>query len=118
VTLNHLSNVGDRTNLYSLGEIELGPKCVVAQEVYLCTGTHDFQDPTTPLATAKITIGTDAFVGARTFVMPGVTIGNRAVVGACSLVTRNVEPETVVAGSPARFLRFKESPYLDTVEKT
>jgi putative colanic acid biosynthesis acetyltransferase WcaF len=117
VTLNHLSNVGDRTNLYSLGEIELGPKCVVAQEAYLCTGTHDFQDPTTPLATAKITIGTDAFVGARTFVMPGVTIGDRAVVGACSLVTRNVGPETVVAGSPARFLRFKESPYLDTVEK-
>lgn len=108
VTLHHLSNVGDRANLYSLGEIELGPKCVVAQEAYLCTGTHDFQDPTTPLVTAKITVGTDAFIGARTFVLPGITIGNSAVVGACSLVTRDVEPGTVVAGSPARFLRYKD----------
>jgi acetyltransferase-like isoleucine patch superfamily enzyme len=50
--------------------------------------------------------------------MPGVTIGDGAVVGACSLVTRNVQPWTVVAGSPARFLRFKEPSFIEAVEKT
>jgi putative colanic acid biosynthesis acetyltransferase WcaF len=105
ITLHDQSCVGDRANLYALGEIELGRKCVVAQEVYLCTGTHDFNDPHLSLVTAKITVGDDAFVGARAFVLPGVHIGNGVIVGACSLVTRSVKPWSVVAGSPATFLR-------------
>lgn len=105
ITLHDQSCVGDRANLYAMGEIELGRKCVVAQEVYLCTGTHDFNDPHLSLVTAKITVGDDAFVGARAFVLPGVHIGNGVIVGACSLVTRSVKPWSVVAGSPATFLR-------------
>jgi putative colanic acid biosynthesis acetyltransferase WcaF len=107
VTLHDRSCVGDRANLYSLGEVELGAKCTVAQEAYLCTGTHDFGDPQLPLVTAKITVGTDAFVGARAFLMPGVHIGDGAVVGACSVVTSNVEPKAIVRGSPARFIRYR-----------
>ncbi len=105
ITLHDQSCVGDRANLYALGEIELGRKCVVAQEVYLCTGTHDFNDPHLSLVTAKITVGDNAFVGARAFVLPGVHIGDGVIVGACSLVTRSVKPWSVVAGSPAKFLR-------------
>jgi len=70
-------SVGDQANLYCLGEIKLGPKCVIAQEAYLCTGTHDFTDPSMALITARIEVGTDAFVAARAFVMPGVCIGAR-----------------------------------------
>ncbi len=105
ITLHDQSCVGDRANLYALGEIELGRKCVVAQEVYLCTGTHDFNDPHLSLVTAKITVGDNAFVGARASVLPGVHIGDGVIVGACSLVTRSVKPWSVVAGSPAKFLR-------------
>jgi putative colanic acid biosynthesis acetyltransferase WcaF len=105
LTLHDQASVGDRANLYSLSEIELGPQSVIAQEAYLCTGTHDFDDPKKSLVTARITIGQDVFVGARAFVMPGISIGDGAMVGACSLVTRDVEERTVVVGSPARFLR-------------
>jgi putative colanic acid biosynthesis acetyltransferase WcaF len=107
VTLQDRACVGDRANLYSLGEIELGSGCTVAQEAYLCTGTHDLTRPDQPLVTGKITVGADAFIGARAFVMPGITVGEGAVVGACSVVTRDVQPRFIVAGSPARFLRFK-----------
>jgi acetyltransferase-like isoleucine patch superfamily enzyme len=55
--------------------------------------------------TAKITIGDDAFVGARAFVMPGVEIGPRSVVGACSVVTKDVPPDVFAAGNPCRVLR-------------
>jgi len=65
----------------SLGEIEIGARAVVAQEAYLNTGSHDFSQSSMPLVVAKITIGEDAFVGARAFVMPGVKIGARAIVG-------------------------------------
>lgn len=121
LTLHEGCSVGDRANLYSLGAIELGPRCVIAQEAYLCTGTHDFDDPTKTLLTASITVGTDAFVGARAFVMPGIRIGDGAIVGACSLVTRDVADGTVVAGSPARPLRSRgETPLVseDLEQKT
>jgi putative colanic acid biosynthesis acetyltransferase WcaF len=97
--------LGDRANAYSLGKIEIGARAVVAQEVYLCGGTHDFSHPAMPLAVAKITIGADAFLGARAFVMPGITIGARAIIGACAVVTRDVPEAVIAGGNPCRVLR-------------
>ncbi|MFC5412536.1 DapH/DapD/GlmU-related protein [Larkinella bovis] len=94
--------LGDRANAYSLGKIEIGAHATVAQEVYLCTGTHAFDRPAKNLITIPITIEAHAFIGARAFVMPGVVIGTHAIVGACSVVTRNVPPHTTVKGNPAR----------------
>ena len=97
--------LGDRTNAYSLGEIEIGARATIAQEAYLSTGSHDFDQTGMPLVTAKITIGDDAFIGARAFVLPGVTIGARSIVGACSLVTKDVPENVIAAGNPCKVLR-------------
>lgn len=105
LTLHDQACLGDRANAYSLGEIEIGPRATVAQEAYLCAATHDFDEPSLPLVVAKITIGEDAFVGARAFLMPGVTIGARAIVGACSVVTRDVAANTIAAGNPCQPMR-------------
>jgi putative colanic acid biosynthesis acetyltransferase WcaF len=105
LTLHDHACLGDRANAYNLGEIEIGARATVAQEAYLSTASHDFEQPGIPLVTAKITIGEDAFVGARAFVMPGVTIGARSVVGACSVVTRDVPSDSVAAGNPCKVLR-------------
>jgi putative colanic acid biosynthesis acetyltransferase WcaF len=104
LTLYDRACLGDRANVYSLGQVEIGARATVAQEVYLSTGTHDFARPEIPLVTAKITIGEDAFIGARAFIMPGVTIGARSVIGACSVVTRDVPPNVMAAGNPCRVL--------------
>ncbi len=102
LTLRHRACLGDRANAYSLGEIEIGEAATVAQEAYLCTGTHRFESPTLDLQTAKITVGAGAFICARAFVLPGVTIGAGAIVGAAAVVTRDVEAGQRVAGNPAR----------------
>lgn len=102
LTLHDRACLGDRANAYSLGEIEIGARATVAQEVYLSTGTHDFSRPEIPLLTGKISIGEDAFIGARAFVMPGITIGARSVIGACSVVTKDVPPDVRAAGNPCR----------------
>ena len=67
--------------------------------------SHDFARTDLPLVTAKITIGEDAFVGARAFVMPGITVGPRSVIGACSVVTRDVPADVIAAGNPCKVLR-------------
>jgi putative colanic acid biosynthesis acetyltransferase WcaF len=101
LTLHHRACLGDRANAYSLGEIEIHEDATVAQEAYLCTGTHQFESPTRALQTAKISIGPGAFVCARAFVLPGIAIGAGAIVGAGAVVTRDVEANGRVAGNPA-----------------
>ena len=105
LTLHDRACLGDRANAYSLAEIEIGARATVAQEAYLDTGSHDFDQAGLPLITAKITIGEDAFIGARAFVLPGVTIGARSVVGACSVVTHDVPEDVIAAGNPCKVLR-------------
>jgi putative colanic acid biosynthesis acetyltransferase WcaF len=105
LTLHHRSCLGDRAHIYCLGPVVIHARATVAQEAYLCTGTHDFSQPNWPLQTAPITIGADAFIGARAFLLLGVTVGEGAIVGACSVVTRTVPPAVVVAGNPARLIR-------------
>ncbi|MBV9007924.1 MAG: putative colanic acid biosynthesis acetyltransferase [Verrucomicrobia bacterium] len=105
LTLRDRACLGDRANAYTLGQIEIGQRATVAQEVYLSTGSHDFTQSGMPLTVAKITIEPDAFIGARAFVLPGVTIGARSVIGACSVVTKDVPPDVIAAGNPCRVLR-------------
>jgi putative colanic acid biosynthesis acetyltransferase WcaF len=105
LTLHDRACLGDRANAYSLGEIEIGARATIAQEAYLSTGSHDFAQSSMPLVTAKITIGEDAFIGARAFILPGITIGARSVVGAGSVVTRDIPEGTIAAGNPCKVLR-------------
>ena len=81
----------------------------VAQEAYLCTGTHDFNDSSFQLITKKITIENNAFIGVRAMIMPGITVGRKAIVGAQSVVTKNVKPNQIVAGNPAREIGLRKS---------
>ena len=105
LTLRDRACLGDGANAYSLGPIEIGARATVGQEAYLSTGTHDFSRRSIPLVTARIVIGSDAFLGARVFVMPGVTIGAGSIIGACSVVTKDVPPNVVAAGNPCRVLQ-------------
>jgi putative colanic acid biosynthesis acetyltransferase WcaF len=89
---------------YSVDKIELGVHVTVSQYSYLCTASHDFTRHDMPLVTAPITIGDYAWVTADVFIGPGVEIGEGAVVGARSTITRNVPAWTVVAGSPPKVI--------------
>lgn len=77
--------IGDRTNLYSLDRITVGERAIIAQEAYLCTGSHSLSHPNKPLKTAPIRVGQNAFIGARAFILPGSTIQDDSVIGACAV---------------------------------
>lgn len=57
------------------------------------------------IATAPVVIGNDVFIGARSMVLKGVTIGDRAIVGAGSVVTKDVPADCIVAGNPAKMIK-------------
>lgn len=106
--------LGPACEVYNLGSITLGDRATVTQHVYLCGGSHDFSQPHLPLMTGPIVIEEDAFVGAKSLVLPGVTIGARSIVGAGSVVTKDVDADRIVAGNPARVIR--ERPRLNAVD--
>ena len=110
LVLHDRACLGDQANAYSLGRIVLEADSTIAQEAYLCTGTHDFAQVHLPLQTAAIVVGRGAFVGARAFVMPGVTLGAYCIVGAMAVVTGDVPPGAIVVGNPARVLRHRPLP--------
>jgi putative colanic acid biosynthesis acetyltransferase WcaF len=102
LTLGESCAVGDHAILYALGPITLGPRATVSQHAHLCAGSHDWRDPAMPLTKPPIVLGADVWVCADAFVGPGVTVGNRAILGARAVVVRNVAPSIIVAGNPAR----------------
>ncbi|HEU5078034.1 MAG TPA: DapH/DapD/GlmU-related protein [Opitutaceae bacterium] len=107
--MHHRACLGDGAMAYSLAQIIIEEGATIAQEAYLCTGTHDFALPSLPLKTSPIRVGAHAFVGARAFVLPGVTIGRAAIVGACAVVTKSVPDSAIVAGNPAKAIGTRSS---------
>ena len=107
LTIGDYAAIGDNVILYALGPIQIGPRSTISQNAHLCAGSHDYRDPSMPLTKPPIHIGADAWVCSDAFVGPDVTIGDRAIVAARSVVIKNVEANTIVGGNPAKFLRFR-----------
>jgi putative colanic acid biosynthesis acetyltransferase WcaF len=99
--------IGDHAILYSLGPITIGQRTVVSQYAHLCAGTHDYRDPDFPLLRPPITVGAGVWIAADAFIAPGVAIGDRAVVAARATVVKDVPPDQVVGGNPARFIKMR-----------
>lgn len=99
------SCLSEYIDCYSVDKIYIGAHAVVSQYTFLCTASHNYDDPEFSLITAPINIGANAWVAADVFVGPGVTVGEGAIVGARSSVFKNVEAWTVVAGHPAKFIK-------------
>lgn len=93
---------------YTVAPIVIGDNATVSQGVRLCTAGHDITSRTMELTTAPITIGANAWIAGWAIVLPGVTVGEGAVVGAGTVVTKDVEPWTVVGGNPAKVIKKRE----------
>ena len=102
------TGIANGVTLYSQGKIRIGKRAVISQGSHLCAGTHDFEQPGFPLVTKPITIEDHAWLAAEVFVHPGVTIGEGCVVGARSVVTKDLPDWMVCSGFPAKALRVRK----------
>jgi acetyltransferase-like isoleucine patch superfamily enzyme len=116
-------HVGDEVNLgyrpllmAALSEIRIGNKVMFGPEVMLIGGNHNTTVVGSPMIDVHVkmpnddlgvTIEDDVWVGARALILRGVTLGRGTIVGAGSLVNRSTPPYSIVAGNPARVIRFR-----------
>ena len=75
---------------------------VISQDAYLCTASHDIASPIMKLLTKPIRVGSNVWIAAKATILPGVTIGEGAVIGACAVVSKDVSSWSVVVGNPAK----------------
>jgi len=108
LTLGKRVTLGERVRIYNLNKVIIGDDTVISQDVYICGGTHDYENSKMPLLRKDIIIGSNVWICAGAFIAPGVTIGEGAVVGARAAVFKDVEPWTVVGGNPAKFIKKRE----------
>jgi len=97
--------VGDHATLYNQAPITLGKRVVISQGTHLCTGTHDYNEPGFPLIAKPITIGALSWIAAESFIHPQIVIGEGCVVGARSVVTKNLPPWHICAGNPCASIK-------------
>lgn len=102
LTLHPRSMVGPHVRVYNLAHITLGYGANISQYTHLCAGTHDFMRWDMPLVAQPIVIGENVWVATEVFVGPGVTIGELSVVGARSVVVRDLPPRKICVGQPCR----------------
>lgn len=118
VALKGLHNiaVGDNVSIHdacyidAIGGLTIGNNVSVAHQTSILTFNHTWDDPHLPIKynlikTDKVIIEDDVWIGCGVRIMPGVTIGKRAVIAAGSVVTRDVQANTVVAGVPAKVIK-------------
>lgn len=105
LSIGEWSSIGDQSWIYALHKITIGDNACIGESVRLLTGSHDISSTRFALVTKPISIGSACWIATGATVLPGVTIHEGGVVGACAVVSRDVAPWTVVVGNPARFVK-------------
>ena len=93
--------IGEDVWLDNLDLITIESHCCISQNVYFCTGNHDWGDQDFALRTAPIYLETGSWIAARATIAAGVRVGQGAVLGLGSVATRSLEPMTIYSGNPA-----------------
>ncbi|MDR1789388.1 MAG: WcaF family extracellular polysaccharide biosynthesis acetyltransferase [Opitutaceae bacterium] len=94
--------IGEDAVLLNFEAMKIGNHACISQGAFLCGGNHDFSTENMRYRHGKITVCDGAWVGARAFVAPGVTIGEDCVICACGVVTANMPAGAVCKGNPCK----------------
>lgn len=103
--LGDFTGIGNGAILYSQGKISIGHRSIISQGAHLCAGTHDYTQNGFPLITKPVTIGSHVWIAAEAFIHPGISIEEGCVVGARSVVTKDMPAWMVCSGHPCRPLK-------------
>jgi acetyltransferase-like isoleucine patch superfamily enzyme len=113
ITIGNWTTIGHHVFIFSKSEIKIGDNCLIAPFCYLVDSDHGMDYGTLireqSMDSKSIIIGNDVWLGTGVVITKGVTIGDGAVVAARAVVTHNVPPNAIVAGTPAKVIKYREA---------
>jgi maltose O-acetyltransferase len=107
-------NSGLGVNCSVRGPLDMGANIMMGPDVIILTSVHNTVNTDIPmnqqgfLPNQKVTIGDDVWIGTRVIILPGVNIGKGSIIGAGSVVTKDVPDYAVVAGVPAKVIKYRK----------
>lgn len=112
VEVGDYSSFGGRCIVQS--GVVLGNDVMMGPDVKIYTKGHNFSNLTVPMRLqgiyfSTVVIGNDVWIGANAIILPGVTVGDHAIIGAGAVVTKDVPDFAVVGGNPAKILKFRKN---------
>lgn len=108
-------NSGIGINCVIQGRVEIKKNVMMGPEVYIYTRNHEHSRTDIPMIEQgfekerQVIIEDDCWIGSRVTILPGVHIGEGAIIGASSVVTKDIPPYTIVGGNPAKILKERKS---------
>jgi len=105
------NNSGLGVNCIVQGTVSIGDNVMMGPDVLIYTTNHEFRDKDVPMQKQgyqperPVTIGNDVWIGARVIILPGVHIGDGCVIGAGSVVTKDIPAYSICAGNPAKVVK-------------
>lgn len=108
------SQIGDYCNLYGQGGLKIGNNVMLASGIQIIPNQHGYNNLSIPIKdnpefSEGITIEDDVWIGAGVLILDGVTVKKGSVIGAGAVVTKNIEPYSIVVGVPARKIKDRRS---------
>lgn len=98
-----------RVTLYCAGGVSIGDNCLFGSDILITDENHGTlpigQYRENPLQVKAVAIGKNVWIGDKVVILPGVKIGDNAVIAAGSIVTKSVPEDTIVGGNPARVIK-------------
>lgn len=107
ISIGQGSIISYRCELAAWGRIEIGKNVIISPYSTVLTGSHDVQTEEYGNVVKSVLVEDYVWIAYRCIILPGVKIGYGAVVGAGSVVTKDVEPWSIVAGNPARHVKWR-----------
>lgn len=111
VELGNRSGIGAKSKLY--GQVIIGDDVMMGERCVIYTQNHKFDRIDIPMdeqgfqEEKPVVIGNDVWIGGNVTILPGVKIGNGAILGACAVVTKSVPDYAIVGGNPARIIKYR-----------
>lgn len=111
ISIGNNTQIGERSRLRN---VEIGNNVLIAPEVYVLHSGHYFDKLETPIIEQgesffpKTIIEDNVWIGARAIILPGKKIGTGAIVAAGSVVVKDVEPNSIVGGNPAKLIKYRK----------
>ena len=113
IRIGNNSNISYRSRIIG-GDLTIGDYVMMGPDVLIITDNHKFSDTNSTMwsqgqaPSEPVFIGNDVWIGARSIILPGVHVGDHVIIGAGSIVTKDIPEWAIVAGNPARILKMRK----------